>query len=106
MRHFCDIAYNDISLNVLADSKCQLALGVSVLITVDKLAQRDHFSVYVRHLDTDARLARHRRDTHACCSKVECDVIGKSGYLVYSYACCGFKLISCYRWAVENADYP
>ena len=96
MRHFGDIADNDITLDILAHCKCKLALSLSVFLTVNKLTERHGISMIVRHFYAYARLARHRSfDTNAHCREVKCDIVCKTRYLRHSYACRRLKLISC-----------
>ena len=96
MRHFGNIADNDITLDILAHCKGKLALCLSVFLAVDKLTERNGISMVVWHFYSYARLARHRGfDTNAHCREVKCDIVCKTRYLRHSYACCRLKLISC-----------
>ena len=105
MRHFCHIADNGISGDVLSNSKCQLALGISKQITFQDFPQGNRIPVAVRNFNADSCPSGNWRfNSHAFGSKCQCNVVGKPCNFGDLYASGRLYLILCNSRAPVNTD--
>ena len=105
MRHRGQIGADNLARDIAPEYAVELALMITEVVSLDQLAQGDHGSDLVRHLDADSRLARDRRlDTHAVGGEVEGNIVGEVGDLADLHAGGGLQLIAGDRRTAADVD--
>ena len=103
VRHFCDVTEDNVSGDVLADRKGQLAAGIPEFGRGEYLAESYHILVLVRHFYSDNRFSGHRRfNSYALRCEIEGNVVLKSLYLRDLYARTGLYLVTGYGRTAED----
>ena len=100
MRSCCEVDEDCVARDVLADRDLERVPGCLGLRRHHEVTERDELTRFVRHFDTDCRLARNRReDAHVGGCQRICDVGAKAGDAGDLHTLCEFEFEARDRWS-------